>query len=141
MFSSSLLHRIKFIKIRHAHMVTCVDKENMKHLQKTCTPAMDTLTLHGKYIHVLSFSLQWLIMIQCYIWLCLFSTSMFPNISYVFGHMTFCYTYTIKVFLFVPEMYILPWNVSLIYFYEFENKVLLGCKYSRMAGKRCFILL
>ena len=36
-------------------MVTCVDKENMKHLQKTCTPAMDTLTLHGKYIHVLFF--------------------------------------------------------------------------------------
>ena len=55
MFSSSLLHRIKSIKIRHAHMVTCVDKENMKHLQKTCTPAMDTLTLHGKYIHVFKF--------------------------------------------------------------------------------------
>ena len=78
-------------------MVTCVDKENMKHLQKTCTPAMDTLTLHGKYIHVFKFFIT-MVDYDSVLHLTLFIFNPYvSNVSYVVNHMKFCYTYILKV--------------------------------------------
>ena len=131
MFSSSLLHRIKSIKIRHAHMVTCVDKENMKHLQKTCTPAMDTLTLHGKYIHVFKFFIT-MVDYDSVLHLTLFTFD--PYVSKYF-----CYTYIFKVFFthariscLEMSVYYISINVKIMYcfvanIHEWLENVVLNC--------------